>query len=80
MKGVRNMKNIGKELPKESWESAAEHLEIAAPLLANVLRKINHDGKGEQDKEEFLAEMQLAVTAMRYVASFATDKCRFITY
>ena len=62
-------------LPSETWREAAERIALAAPYVANYLRKINHDGSGEQDYDDFMIDMQLAYTAMRYVAEFANDKC-----
>lgn len=69
---------IGQTLPAERWAEAAENLSEAFPLLAMVLKLCNFDGLGERDAEEFMADGTLAVIALRYVASCAADKCRFV--
>lgn len=69
---------IGQSLTKEEWLSARDDLAEAFPLIAEILRTVNHDGLGEQDAQTFLAEAQLALQAMTYVGNFATDKCRII--
>lgn len=69
---------IGQTLPKESWLAVRDDLAQVFPLIGEYLLKINYEGKGEQDKEEFLAEAQLAIQALTYVGEFAADKCRII--
>lgn len=69
---------IGQTLPKESWLAARDHLATAFPFFGEYLRQLNFEGKGEQDKNEFLAEAQLAIQALTYVGEFAADKCRII--
>ena len=69
---------IGQALTKEQWLNARDDLAEAFPMFAEVLRRINADGLGEQDAQEFLTEAQLALQAMTYVGNFATDKCRII--
>ena len=69
---------IGQALPRETWLAVRDDLAQAFPVLGELLRKINYQGKGEQDKEEFLMYTQLALQAMTYVGEFAADKCRII--
>ena len=69
---------IGQTLPAETWLAARDDLAKAFPSFGEYLRRINYEGKGEQDKEEFLAEAQLAIQALTYVGEFAADKCRII--
>ena len=69
---------IGQALTKEQWLNARDDLAEAFPLIAEILRRLNNDGLGEQDARTFLAEAQLALQAMTYVGNFATDKCRRI--
>ena len=69
---------IGHALPPEAWLAARDDLAQVFQFVGEYLRKVNHEGKGEQDKEEFLATAQLAYQAMTYVAEFASDKCRII--
>ena len=69
---------VGQTLPRETWLGARDDLEKVFPFFGEYLRRINYEGKGEQDKEEFLAEAQLAIQALTYVAEFAADKCRII--
>lgn len=68
----------GQELPKEVWMEAAENLSQVAGLIATLLVSENYEGKGKQDADDFLIDMQLAVMAMQYVAEFAIDKCRIL--
>jgi len=67
-------------LSKEACEAAIERIEMAAEPVANVIKKTNYEGQGESDSGAYLMDMQLAISAMKYVAEFATDKCRFLTY
>lgn len=69
---------IGQALPREAWLAVRDDLAQAFPVLGELLRKINYQGKGEQDKEEFLMYAQLALQALTYVGEFAADKCRII--
>lgn len=69
---------IGHTLPPEVWLAARDDLAEALPFFGEYLRRLNYEGKGEQDKEEFLAEAQLAIQALTYVGEFASDKCRII--
>lgn len=69
---------IGYELPPERWLAAKENLEKVFPTIAQRLLLINNDGRGQEDMDDFMADAELALTAMQYVAEFAYDKCRFI--
>lgn len=69
---------IGQSLPRETWLAVRDDLAQTFPVIAEILRMINYEGKGEQDKREFLAEAQLALQALTYVGEFAADKCRII--
>lgn len=69
---------IGYALPKEEWEKAADNLEQVGKIMAMWLLKKNFDGRGQEDADDFLADITLASVAMRYVANFATEKCRMI--
>lgn len=69
---------IGQSLPPERWQEAADHLEIAAPIMARVLLQLNGDGMGEQDAADFMSDATLAIIACRHVALFCSEECRFI--
>ncbi len=69
---------FGEALPKERWELARDNMKQLTPMLGRLLLKINGDGMGKQDAEDFTNDMLLAVTALNYVAECAVDKCRFI--
>lgn len=69
---------IGYALPKEEWEKAADNLEQVGKIMAMWLLKKNFDGRGQEDADEWMADVTLACTALRYVAEFAADKCRMI--
>ncbi|MEG0769895.1 MAG: hypothetical protein RSG59_08210 [Ruthenibacterium sp.] len=70
--------SIGQSLGADRWEAAANDLEDAAPTPKQVLRRINFEGQGKKDAEDFENDILLATIALRYVAKFAPDKCRFI--
>ena len=57
---------------------AAENVLEMGNQIAALLLKRNADGMGKQDAEEWMADVLLAYTALRYVAEFATDKCRMM--
>ena len=63
-------------LTSKEWREVADRFEKAAALFAGVLRKINGDGQGEQDAEDWLTDAHLVWMATRYVAEFASDKCK----
>lgn len=69
---------IGQSLPPDRWREAADHLEEAFPLMANILLQINGDGMGKEDARDFMNDAQLALIALRYVAECASENCRFL--
>ena len=69
---------IGYTVDKKRWNEAAENMERAARPMAAYLLQLNGDGMGREDADDFMADVALVVTAARYVAEFAADKCRFI--
>lgn len=69
---------IGYTVDKERWNEAADSMEEAAGPMAAYLLQLNGDGMGQEDADDFMADVALVVTATRYVAEFAADKCRFI--
>jgi hypothetical protein len=79
-KGVRHDKKIaiGYELPKERWICATKNLKQVAPAIANFLLRMNGDGMGQEDADDFTNDIMLACTALSYVAEFAADKCRMV--
>lgn len=69
---------LGYSVPKERWKNAAENLREFGDLYAAKLIKENVDGLGQQDAEDWLADILLAWTALNFVAEFAADKCRMV--
>ena len=69
---------IGYALPKERWNEAAEDLMKAGLMAAKYLRAMNLEGRGKEVADEWMADVTLACTDLRYVAEFAADKCRMI--
>ena len=61
---------IGQALPPERWNEA--------PVVAQLLLRLNGDGMGAQDAADFMADATLAVIACRHVALFCSEQCRFI--
>lgn len=63
---------IGQSLPPERWELAGQRL---TPLFAKLLEAFPED----KDKANALREdLQLALIAVGYVATCASENCRFI--
>lgn len=77
MENIVNVQ-IGQSLPPERWSDAADNLEQAFPMVAQWLRRINGDGRGEEDARDFMDDAQLALIALRYVAECASENCRFL--
>lgn len=77
MENIVNVQ-IGQSLPPERWKDAADNLEAVFPIMAQVLLKLNGDGMGKQDAQDFMNDAQLSLIALRYVAEFASENCRFI--
>ena len=69
---------VGYALPKERWREAADNLQTAGNCVAAFFKEKNFDGHGEQDAQDWLADVSLACLALLYVAEFAADKCRMI--
>ena len=69
---------IGYTVEKERWLEAAENLHEFGRIMAQNLRGMNRDGRGQEDADDLTAEIMLACTAIGYVAEFAVDKCRFM--
>ena len=69
---------IGYALPKERWNEAAENLMQVGLVIATHLRVQNYEGRGKEDADAWMVDVNLACTALRYVAEFAADKCRMI--
>lgn len=63
---------IGQSLPPERWELAGQRL---APLFAKLPEAFPEDkGKANALRED----LQLALIAVGYVATCASENCRFI--
>lgn len=69
---------IGYTIPRERWQEAAKNLYEFGQIMALNLRKMNRDGRGQEDADDLMADIMLACTAIGYVAEFAVDKCRII--
>lgn len=69
---------IGYTIGKERWQAAAENVMKVAPHIAEFLKRATPGKQGQEDAEDFMADMAMAVTAINYVANFATNQCRFI--
>ena len=69
---------IGYTVEKERWLEAANNLYEFGQIMARNLRKMNRDGRGQEDADDLTADIMLACTAIGYVAEFAVDKCRFM--
>ena len=66
-----------KALTKEQWQEYIDEVKDAAPIIANMFLKMNHDGRGQEDHDDYMTSMIVAVAAMEYVREFAADKVMF---
>lgn len=64
-------------LDKEQWLDIADCIFELGEKFAIMIRRENYEGQGEQDARELQADILCAVTAIKYVAEFASDKCVF---
>lgn len=64
-------------LTKEQWQEYIDEVKDAAPIIANMFLKMNHDGRGQEDHDDYMTSMIVAVAAMEYVREFAADKVMF---
>lgn len=64
-------------LTKEQWQDYIDEVKTAAPIIAENLKKINYEGRGQEDHDDYMASMIVAVAAMEYVKEFAADKVMF---
>ena len=66
-----------KTLTKEQWQDYIDEVKTAAPIIANMFLKMNHEGRGQEDHDDYMTSMIAAVAAMEYVREFAADKVIF---
>ena len=64
-------------LTPEQWQGYIDEIMEAAPIIANMFLKINHEGRGQEDHDDYLTSQIAAIAAMNYVKEFAADKCIF---
>lgn len=72
---------IGKAmtLTPEQWQEYIDEIKMAAPMIANMFLKMNHDGRGQEDHDDYLNSQLVAICAMEYVKQFCADKVVFAT-
>jgi len=70
----KNFKAKSHVLPKEVWNNAIMGLHGSAQILADSIRKTGD----VEISEQYLAYIQLALSAMTYVKENARDKCRVV--
>ena len=64
-------------LTKEQWQNYIDEVKMAAPIIANMFLKMNHEGRGQEDHDDYMTSMIAAIAAMEYVREFAADKVIF---
>ena len=64
-------------LTPEQWQDYIDEVKMAAPMIANMFLRLNHDGRGKEDHDDYMNSMIVAVSAMEYVRQFAADKVVF---
>ena len=67
-----------KALTPEQWQDYIDEIEQAAPMIANMFLRLNHEGRGQEDHDDYLTSQMAAIAAMRYVKEFAADKVIFV--
>lgn len=65
-------------LSPQEWKELASRIETMGQLFQQILIKQNYEGAGKRDAEECEADIICAITAINYVAEFASDKCVFV--
>ena len=68
----------GQAIPKDRWRFAIAGLMASAPLIAESMKKNNFAEQGKEAAESYMADIELAIHAMEYVAEFAADKIKFV--
>ena len=71
------MKLQTKTLTKEQWQDYIDEIKEAAPIVADMFLRINHEGMGQQDHDDYMTSQIAAIAAMQYVKEFAADKVHF---
>lgn len=84
---ARDIMNNPITLTKEQWETVANELLDAGPIIQESLIRAKASNTDKEDffrlhpgidPETFETDIRLACTAIIYVANFATDKCRLV--
>ena len=65
------------KLTAEQWQEFIDLLKHGANITAQTLLYLNHEGRGQEDHDDYLASITVAVSAMEYVKEFAADKVLF---
>lgn len=67
---------LGQSLPPERWHLAGERL---APIFNDMIGSIDRLSPEEREMmTPFKEDLQLALGAIGYVATFASENCRFV--
>lgn len=69
---------IGQTLPPERWLEAADRMGAVFPSIANILERMDKDGRGKEDARDFMEDALLALVSLRFVGTCASEQCRFI--
>lgn len=64
-------------LTEEQWQDYIDEIQDAAPVIANFLKRMNFEGEGQKDHDDYLTSQLAAIAAMSYVKAFAADKVHF---
>lgn len=60
---------IGYTVEKEWWLEAAENLHEFGQIMAQNLRRMNRDGRGQEDADDLMADILLACTEAMWRSS-----------
>lgn len=66
-------------LTPEQWQDYIDEITEASPIIANMFLKMNMDGRGQEDHDDYLTSQMAAIAAMNYVKEFASDKVIFVS-
>lgn len=72
------MANRTETIPAERWKQAAANLKKIIPGVSHLIEKGCSGPDGKEYVDAFAADMLLALTALEYVAKYASNDCKFI--
>lgn len=72
------MANKTETVPAERWRQAAVNLKKIVPGVSHLIKKGCTGPDSKEYVDAFAADMFLALTALEYVANYASEDCKFV--